>query len=575
MGRVDDLLFRVRWVLMVLAIIVTWVDAGGVTLPPLKLLAWFVATALVNLLLGLALQIPTLAPRLPIPSLVLDTLLFGALPFIAISRSNLLAYFLVFPTIVAAIRFGPKVGLFMATLLALALGAHFFLPLESPGSREILSTALPIVTLSATTIFAGYLTLHEKAAAVKQATAELDELRGMMAGTKLLYQTSSLVNLTLSYKPVLESMLEAGVKGLPQARREDGPPVGVALLFDDQDPEQRLIVAAARNLERRDESVRVPGRSGIIAEAFQSGNAVVFDHAGADPELSSFGALQRCRSGVCYPLRAGLELYGVVILACTAPRRPSTQHLELMQAFTSQAGIAFQNAKLYEASRKEQNRIIQSDSEMRQKLARDLHDGPTQKVAGLVMQLDYIQRLIESNPAQARKELGEARAAAQQAAKEIRTALFTLRPLALENKGLSAALEQYGRQLRESERIQIQVVPGDFGPELDANVAVTVFAIIEEAVGNALKHARQAPILVSVQRKENLLIAVVQDQGSGFDVKQVEEAYDKHTSLGLQNMRERASLINGNLTIVSAPGQGTRVTLAAPIPSRMASGIKS
>jgi signal transduction histidine kinase len=245
-----------------------------------------------------------------------------------------------------------------------------------------------------------------------------------------------------------------------------------------------------------------------------------------------------------------------------------------MQAFTSQAGIAFQNAKLYQASRQEQDRIIQNDNEMRQKLARDLHDGPTQKIAGLSMQLDYIKRLLDSNPPEAKAELDRARTVAQQATKEIRTALFTLRPLALESKGLSAALEQFGERLQEAEGVPIQIIPGEFGTELDKNIGTTVFAIIEEAVGNARKHGNNAPIFVSVQRKDNSLVAVVQDQGPGFDVEQVEATYDKRTSLGLQNMRERARLIDGNLSIVSAPGQGTRVTLAVPLPPTRSMGAR-
>jgi signal transduction histidine kinase len=261
-----------------------------------------------------------------------------------------------------------------------------------------------------------------------------------------------------------------------------------------------------------------------------------------------------------------------VILATTAPRRPSEEHLELMQAFTSQAGIAIQNAKLYQVSRKEQERIVHNESDMRQKLARDLHDGPTQKLAALVMQIDYINRLLEVNPKEARIELKKAREVAEQAVKEIRTALFTLRPLVLETKGLSAAVQSFGERLRDNEKVAIQVDPGAFGPELDTNVAVTVFAIIEEAIGNARKHAAGAAIFVSLQQKEHTLLAVVQDQGPGFDVEHVQSSYDQRSSLGLQNMHERARLIDGTLTILSAPGQGTRITLACPIPPPQLTG---
>lgn len=562
--RVDDLLWRIRWVLIFLVIPLIWIELRDWTIPA-RLLAWLAIAVVTNLIIGILLQFPEWAKFLPLPTLIADTLLFGILPFTIITENNLLAYFVIFPAIIVAVRFGFKLGIAVILLLALSLAAQFFLPLDS-GVRAPASTVLPLVVMLGTAIFTASIAQHEREESVKHATQELAELRGAMAGAKLLYQSTDMLNLTTNYKHVLESMLEAGVKGLPESRREDGPPVGIAFLFDEQDPAQRLGVFASRNLTPHDEQLRIAGKTGIIAESFQSGEPVVFDQIHLDPELSQFSALQHCRSGVCYPLRAGVELYGAVILTSPAPRRPSQQHLELMQAFTSQAGVAFQNAKLYEISRKEQNRIIHDENEMRQKLARDLHDGPTQKIAGLVMQLDYIQHLIDSNPAEAKEELARARQIAQQATKEIRTALFILRPLALESKGLSAAVAQLGERLRETEKIAIQVVPGDFGTELDQNIASTTFAIIEEAVNNARKHGDGKPILVSLQRKENTLVAVIQDQGPGFDVEATENSYDKRASLGLQNMRERARLIDGNLSIISAPGHGTRVTLVVPLP---------
>lgn len=568
---VDALLFRIRWALILLVPPIIWLDAGGIILPS-SLLLWLALGALANLFIGLALQFSPAAKFLPIPTLIVDTLLFGVLPYLAITESNLLAYFSIFPAIIAAIRFWARGSILIATLLSISLGIHFFLPLSTATPRTLLSTALPIIVLDGLTILTGYLTHHERAAAIKRAAGELDELRGAMAGAHLLYQTSDWLNLSANYKPVLESMLEAGVKGFPQARHEDGLPVGLALFFDEQDPQMRLRVVAARGIDVRDEKTRAEGKRGIIAKAFETGDAVIFDRVDQDPELGVFRALHLCRCGVCYPLRAGMELYGAVILATPAPRRPSAQHLELMHAFTSQAGIALQNAALYQKSRQEQDRIIRDDIETRQKLARDLHDGPTQKIAGLAMQLDYIAKLIDQNPGEAKAELEKARATAQQTAKEIRTALFSLRPLSLESEGLSAALEQLGQRLREVENVPIQVVPGEFSTDLDQQVATTVFAIVEEAVGNARKHGKGMPIQVSLQRQEHSLVAIIQDQGPGFDVEATEKSYDKRSSLGLQNMRERAKLIDGNLTILSALGHGTRVTLVVPLPLNSPSG---
>lgn len=513
--------------------------------------------------------------RLATPTLAFDILAFGSLHFLVNSHYNLLAYLTLFPALTGAIRFGPRLGLGIAAVMSISTLLYFFFPGDALDKRSLLIILLPTIALIGGTAITGFLSQHEKEAAVEQAAQELKELRGAVAGAKLLYRTADSLSLTTNYTPVLESMLEAGVKGLPAARHEDGYPVGLTLCFDDSDTDKHLQVVASRNLQRQEEKIRVRGVAGIIGETLRINDAVAFDDITKDPELAAFRSLSHCHAGVCYPLHAGLEQYGVVLLAGPAPRRPSQDHLELMQAFTSQAGIAFQNARLYQASRQEQDRIIISETEMRQKLARDLHDGPTQKIAGLVMQLDFINRLMDQNPAEAKAEIAKARETAQQTVKEIRTALFTLRPLSLETKGLSAAVQQLVERLREVDHLNVQFSCEEFGAELDQNIAMTIFSIIEEALGNAKKHAPNAPILVSIHRKEGTLVAIVQDQGPGFDVAKVESSYDQRTSLGLQNMRERANLVDGNLRIDSAPGQGTRVTLVAPLPPPNQPGFQS
>lgn len=571
-ARVDGLLFRVRWILWLLVFPIAWIDAGGAPFSD-ALWLWLAIVAILNVSIGLILRfVKSLPAQLPSVTFVLDVILFGILPHLPTAGSNLLAFFSIFPALVGAVRFGPAVGLIVAGVLALPIEVRAFLPIVSQRDLTALSAGLPVAALLAATALIGYLSQHEKQAVLGKAAVELEELRRAMEGAKLLYQTTNVLSTTTSYVPVLEAMLEAGVKGLPPARREDGLPVGLALFFDEQDPEKRLRVVASRHLDRRDGAQRIAGAAGIVAEALQSGSPIVFDNVKADPELSVFTALSRCRSGVCYPLQAGLEQYGVVLLAGTSPRRPSPQHLELMRAFTNQAAIAFQNAKLYQNLRAEHDQIIRGENEMRQKLARDLHDGPTQKVSALVMQLDYINRLLDQDPAEAKAELAKAREVAQQTVKEIRISLFALRPLVLETKGLSAALQQFCERLRENENVPIQVEPGNFGSELDLNVAATVFAIVDEAVNNARKHTSGAPIFVRLARQDNALVATIQDQGAGFDVEKVMGAYDERTSLGLQNMRERAKLIEADLRIDSAPGRGTRITLIVPLPKSRSAG---
>jgi signal transduction histidine kinase len=571
--RVESSFLRVRWVLWLLIVPVAWSEGAGKSFPTL-LAIWLLAVLFLNFLTAAILRYaPEVTPHLPVVTLILDTILFGGLPLITNTGGGVLALFALFPSIGAALRFGPQMGLFVAGLVTLAIEIRVSQALVAREDSAAPFAGLPVAALLfSVALLVGYLSKHEKEAAVKEAASELEELRHAMAGARLLYETTDALSSTVSYASILDAMLEAGVRGLPPGRHEDGPSVGIALLFDDDDVDKRMRVIASRHLDRRDMERLIPAKEGIVANTLQTSVPTVFENISEDPELSAFFALRRCKAGVCYPLQAGLEQYGVVVLATPAPRRPATPHFELMRAFTNQAAVAFQNARLYNDLRAEHDQVIRSENEMRQKLARDLHDGPTQKVAALVMQLDYITRLLDQNPTEARAELQKAREVAQQTVKEIRTSLFALRPLALETKGLSAALQQYCERLREAEKVEINIDPGQFGSELDSNVAATVFAIIDEAVNNARKHASGYPIFVRVAKQNSSLVATIQDRGPGFDVDQVLGSYEDRSSLGLQNMRDRAKLIDGELRIESERGRGTRVTLVVPLKLVAASG---
>jgi signal transduction histidine kinase len=240
--------------------------------------------------------------------------------------------------------------------------------------------------------------------------------------------------------------------------------------------------------------------------------------------------------------------------------------LELLTAISSQAIIALQNAQLYQRLQEEKNRIVEIEEDARKKLARDLHDGPTQSVAAIAMRLNFTRTLLKRNPTRVEEEIEKIEELARKTTKEIRHMLFTLRPLVLETQGLAPALEQYVQKLRESdESINVILEIDKISDRINKDVQGTIFYIIEEAVGNARKHAQARHIWVRLHEDARQLIAEVHDDGVGFEVQAVQSTYDKRGSLGMVNMYERAQLINGTLSLASAPGQGTRVTVTVPL----------
>lgn len=147
--------------------------------------------------------------------------------------------------------------------------------------------------------------------------------------------------------------------------------------------------------------------------------------------------------------------------------------------------------------------------------------------------------------------------------------LFTLRPLILESQGLAAALQSMSDKMMETygQKVTLNIDEG-VTSQLEMGKQGVIFYIIEEAVNNARKHASAPVIAVSLKLVETgISLLEIADNGVGFDVKAVTEAYDKRksSSLGMVNLNERAELVNGLLQIDSTPRRGTKVQVYIPL----------
>ncbi|HBY97036.1 MAG: GAF domain-containing protein [Ardenticatenaceae bacterium] len=278
-------------------------------------------------------------------------------------------------------------------------------------------------------------------------------------------------------------------------------------------------------------------------------------------------------SAMSIPLTVQRRTIGVLNVTRRRGRANYTERdAQLLHIFASQIAIALQNAQLYESLRQERDRIIKAQEDVRRELARDLHDGLIQVLAASVVIVDHTRSLLDQgrldNDALI-EQLDYLRQTARQAVRDARALSFGLRPLVLETKGLLAALEQYLEQIRESDpktHYHLMAETLDRHLELQPQVARVIFAIFQEAINNARKHARAQNVWVSLRcdLEAGLLHSTVEDDGAGFDLPRVEETYDQRYSFGLLNMRERAELIGGSLRIESALTQGTRIELVVP-----------
>ena len=403
--------------------------------------------------------------------------------------------------------------------------------------------------------------------ATRQKWLEAENKKYMIQSERLraVYELTSTLTATLSYKRVLNSALDLGYTALnpDPDHSEDDPLVSVVLLFKGG----HLHVGSARRFTPADMRVTFPAAEGILQKVFDEGEPILSKDIGYDPELGRVIAFRNCTSAYCFPLRSGFNVYGAMIFAHPDANYFTTDRSDMLDMIGRQSVVAIQNARLYQDLVEEKERMIDVHEEARKKLARDLHDGPTQSVAAMAMRINIARRLVEKNPKSAVDELSKIEELAHRTTKEIRHMLFTLRPLVLESQGLAAALKSMADKMRETYNQNVTVnVDENIASQMEMGKQGVIFYIIEEAINNARKHASAANIWVRLNTfQPGLALLEIEDNGVGFDVEAVNKAYESRSSLGMVNLRERTELVNGLLNIQSAIGKGTKVQVYIPL----------
>jgi len=384
-----------------------------------------------------------------------------------------------------------------------------------------------------------------------------------------MYNLISDLTVTLNYSRVLEKSLDATFLALRISEFPTDRLISAVLLFAEEEmavPD--LVVAYSRGLPRPDMTQRVPGLKGLLESVIESGDPHATDELSADPELKQFISFRACASGYCIPLRAGLDTFGVLLFAHPEKGYFTIEAQETINTIGHQAQLAMQNAHLFQEIETERDQIIKVQKEAQRRLAAALHDGPTQTVAAIPMQISRARHLLTRGDVDAAGEaLYQTEELARRTSQQIRHMLFSLRPLVLDSEGLIAALQSMAKRTRETFGQNV-VVETDVAlvEQLDMNTQTVIFTIAEEAVNNARKHAQAEHIWVKVKRlQDDLAFLEIEDDGKGFLVDDVMGNYDDRGSLGMLNMRERAELVQGVFHIKSIPGEGTQIQIVLPL----------
>jgi len=207
--------------------------------------------------------------------------------------------------------------------------------------------------------------------------------------------------------------------------------------------------------------------------------------------------------------------------------------------------------------------IIRAQEEERKRVAREIHDGPAQSMANIVMRAEFCLKLLEMNPGMVKGELVSLQQLVRQSLQDVRKIIFDLRPMVLDDLGLVPALKRYLEDYRKQYNLHVEFVFLGQERRFDTSLEVAAFRIIQEALTNIRKHAKASQILIKLELISTRLNVYIQDNGCGFDTSTIKPRNDG-SGYGLMGMRERIQLLKGALTIHSTPGRGTEISFWIP-----------
>jgi signal transduction histidine kinase len=306
--------------------------------------------------------------------------------------------------------------------------------------------------------------------------------------------------------------------------------------------------------------VRSPGvpdaaRAAVASKSLIVHEGLPLDVRGGRPRRARglTGRSSRGTTLVCVPLMARGSVLGVLCNYCSTSAHPSKLELAYFSLIAGQAAAAVDSATLSATA------MEKAALEERARLARELHDSVSPALYGIDLAARTARQLLGHAPEQADQPIDYILQLAEGGLAEMRALLFEMRPEALSEEGLVAALTKQVTALHSRHGL---ATDAELGPEPTASLEVkrTLFRIAQEALQNVTRHARASTVTVRLRTTPTDLVLAISDDGVGFDTN---TSFPGH--LGLRSMRERTAEIGGVLDITSTPGEGTTVTARGPL----------
>lgn len=212
-------------------------------------------------------------------------------------------------------------------------------------------------------------------------------------------------------------------------------------------------------------------------------------------------------------------------------------------------------------------KIIEAHENERYRMAREIHDGPVQSMANVVLKAEICEKLMDSNLVKAKEVLKQLKGLVKESLNDFRGIIYNLRPMSLDDIGLIPTIEKYVETYKDDTEINTQLNIKGAVVKTKPVIALTIYRIIQEATTNIKKYANADKVIINIEFVEKKKAIInISDDGDGFDVENIKiKSTGESGGFGLFSMKERAEIVNGSFEIKSKIGKGTKINVIIPL----------
>jgi signal transduction histidine kinase len=372
-----------------------------------------------------------------------------------------------------------------------------------------------------------------------------------------LGQVAKEVTSELELDRVLPKIMEIAVEIV-------GTDGGIVALFDEA--RNMVTFPYLHHLPAELARISVTMSEGVSAQVMSTGEPSIIDDYKTYPRALDAFVQAGLKSIATVPIVSSDRAFGALsVLTIDKPKGFSDRDIAILTAIGRQAGIAIENAYLYENMRFYARRITQAQENERKRIARELHDDTIQSLIALTRHMEALTTSDQDLPASAAARIRLLQMETGDMIRRVRRFSQDLRPSILDDLGLLPTLEELTSDLNRENGLKAEFrLKGD-SRRLSSEVELTLFRIAQEALNNVRRHSQASQVITTVELSDSAVKLTIEDDGRGFKPPTLIDHPSGSSGLGLMGMHERARLLSGTLVVDSRPGEGTRIVVNVPV----------